>query len=466
MAIPEKYTHGITVAGEPAGGDAGKGKLTDVLAQEVDVSVRVGGGSNAGHTVVNEHGTFKFHLMPSGIFSPRSENFVATGVLVNPNVLSYEITMLQEQQIPVGPQNLRISREAHGVFEWHKELDRIGEEARGDDSIGTTLSGNGPAAAQRAAREGIRMVDFLQPEESFINQVDAEIKRHERLARVLKGELFVSDLKDVKFKKYSAKKLRKLTADAAKDVQFNRDEIMQNLLESRNIILPLIGDVTHALWLAQDEEKDILLEMAQGMLLDPMMGTYPFVTSTHPGLAGVTESTGIQGRDITKAIAVVKAYATRVGKGPMPTEFEDATANLIREKGKEYGTTTGRPRRIGWIDIPVIRHGMRAGGFDRVALTKGDILDGLDEIKVGVGYVIDGMEYTDIPSMDPAVLDKAVPTYASLKGWQKDTAGAQSFEGLPDEAQEYVLFLENEIGVPIDIVSVGPDREQTIFRAA
>jgi len=446
MVQKRSYWKGISAVGDSSYGDSGKGKITDLASQETDITVRVGGGANAGHTVQNEFGEFKFHLIPSGIFTPGNINYLASGVLVDPVRLKEEIVELRKRNVIVTKLNLRISENAHGVFAWHKEMDRLLEENRGKNKIGTTHQGIGPAAAQRAGRSGLRMKDLLLPKKKLKEKFDEEIELQENSLRALQKD--------------TSKKSKK-----RKSQILNQNYIWTELVEAQEVIQSMIGNITPEIWQAQERGKNILLELAQGALLDPLFGSYPFVTSTHPGLAGVTLSTGIHGRDINKAVGVTKAYATRVGGGPMPTELHERVGDIIREVGNEYGATTGRPRRVGWFDIPAIRYGMRVGGFDRVALTKSDVLDQLKDIQVCVGYIIDGKEYNNIPTMDPEVMGRAKPIFKYFKGWQKDTSKIQSYKDLPNENKNYILFLQKELGYPIEIVSVGPDRDQTIYRA-
>ena len=292
------------------------------------------------------------------------------------------------------------------------------------------------------------MKDLVLPEKELKKKFDAEITSQEQLLQLLSSE-----------NKNSQKKKRK------KEL-LDRETIWRELCDAREVIGPMIGAINYDIWEAQERGENIVLELAQGALLDPFFGEYPYVTTTHTGIGGVTAYTGINSRDIHRAIGVTKAYLTRVGEGAMPTELTDGEGDTIRRIGNEVGTTTGRPRRVGWFDIPLVRHGIRVGGFDTVALTKTDVLDDFEEIRVCTGYLIDGEEVSDIYHLDSELLKKAKPIYTAKKGWQQETTGAKSFEELPKENQDYILFLQEELAVPIEIVSVGPDRDQTIYRAA
>lgn len=448
MGQKEAFWTGIIAIGDTSFGDSGKGKITDIAAESAHLTVRVNGGANAGHTVFNKFGEFKFHLIPSGIFNPRNVNYLSNGVLIDPVRLKDEVIELRERGVEVNMLNLRVSEAAHGVFTWHKVKDRLQEERRGKDRIGTTHQGVGPAAAQRTERSGLRMKDLILPEKKLKKKFDEEIASQEQFLQLLSRDN----------KKGQKKKQKSELLD--------RDTIWKELREASDVIGPMIGKINQDIWEAQDRGENIVLELAQGALLDPFYGEYPYVTTTHPGIGGVTVYTGINSRDIHRAIGVTKSYLTRVGEGTMPTELTDGVGDAIRNRGKEFGTTTGRPRRIGWFDVPLVRYGIRVGGFDTIALTKTDVLDELDVINVCTGYLIDGEEVTDIDTIDTDFLKKAEPIYTPKKGWQKETTGARSFEELPKENQEYILFLQDELGVPLQLVSVGPDREQTIYRAS
>ncbi len=410
-------------------GDEGKGKITDVLAAQADVVVRYQGGNNAGHTVVVGERTYKLHLIPSGILSPGTTCIIGNGVVVDPQVLCGEMESLRSAGISTA--NLYISERAHVIMPYHRVLDEL-EEAHRAVKIGTTARGIGPAYVDKYLRIGIRMLDLTNPQ---------------RLARLLEQALaFKNPL------------LQKVYGHPG----FSKEELLGEYLEYGRILAPQITDTSLLLQKARQQGRKILLEGAQGTLLDIDHGTYPFVTSSNPTAGGAAPGAGLGPNQIDEVIGVVKAYTTRVGEGPFPTELTDATGDLIRERGREYGTTTGRPRRCGWFDAVMVRYAARVNGLTGLALTLLDVLDVLEEVKVCVAYDYRGQRLEHFPT-DLDVLTDCRPIYATLPGWQRATGAARKREELPSKAQEYLDFIAEQVGCPIQIVSVGPRRDQTIF---
>lgn len=410
-------------------GDEGKGKITDVLAAKAQVVARYQGGNNAGHTVVVGDQTYKLHLIPSGILYAGKTCLIGNGVVVDPQVLCGEIDHLHKANIPTA--NLYISEKAHVIMPYHKVLDRL-EEANRTLKIGTTGRGIGPAYVDKYLRMGIRMID-LRSREALERALDQVLP--------LKNQI-----------------LQKVYDHPG----FNKNDIMEEYLGYGETIVPLLTDTSLLLHEARLAGKDILLEGAQGTLLDVDHGTYPFVTSSNPTAGGAAPGVGLGPNHIDQVIGVVKAYTTRVGEGPFPAELKDATGDLIRERGKEYGTTTGRPRRCGWFDAVMLRYAVRVNGLTGLALTLLDVLDALEEINVCVAYDYRGKRLEHFPS-DLDVLQECQPIYATLPGWQEDITRAQKFEALPEQARAYLAFLEEQVGCPIQIVSVGPRRDQTML---
>ena len=410
-------------------GDEGKGKITDFLAEKAGVVARYQGGNNAGHTIKINNVEYKLHLIPSGIFHPEKICVIGNGMVVNPKALVAELEYLKERG--VSTDNLRISDRAHLVLPYHLKLDELEEESKGDAKIGTTKKGIGPAYMDKAARIGIRMVDLLDPEE---------------FAFALKRNLKLKN--DVLVKMYGAE-------------PFDFDEVFNEIMGYAEIIRPYITDTSVVLNDEIDKGTDILFEGAQASMLDIDQGTYPYVTSSNPAAGGVTIGSGVGPTKIDKVVGTVKAYSTRVGDGPFPTELLDETGDFIREAGREYGTTTGRARRCGWFDALVVRHARRVSGLDGMALTRLDILTGLKELKVCVGYNVNGEVLKEFPT-SLKVLGQCQPIYETLPGWEEDISGVRNYDDLPENAKAYVRKLEESTGVPLAILSVGPGREQTI----
>ncbi len=411
-------------------GDEGKGKIVDLLAEKVKAVVRFSGGDNAGHTVINPYGEFKLHLMPSGIFHQGVICIIGNGVVINPAVLLEEIDDLQKHGVDTS--HLFISDRAHLIMPYHILLDGLEEERRGRGALGTTRKGIGPAFADKIARLGIRTSDLLN-KEGF----------QSRLSSVLE------------FKNAMLTKIYNTPPLSLK-------EIYEQYCHYGERLAPIIQDTGSILQEMVSRKESVLLEGAQGTMLDPDFGTYPYVTSSSPLSAGSSLGSGMNPRQIDNIIGVFKAYTTRVGSGPMPTELKDKTGELIRERAHEYGATTGRPRRCGWFDAVAGRFSVQINGFSGIALTRLDILDIFDSIKICTGYKLDGDKIDHFPS-DIATLDKCQPIYEELPGWQTSTTDIRGLKQLPPQARHYIARLEELLSCPIDIISVGAKRDQTIM---
>jgi len=410
-------------------GDEGKGKVVDLLAQKAGVVVRFSGGDNAGHSVVNPYGEFKLHLVPSGIFSPQAVCIIGNGVVINPGVLIGEIEQLNKRGVDTS--RLFVSDRAHLIMPYHILLDGLEEKARGSKALGTTRKGVGPAFTDKAARLGIRAGDLLDKGALL-----------ERLRPIL-------DYKNtILTKVYGVSPL-------------SLDEVYGQYCQYGERLAPYIRETTIMLEEALNRGELVLLEGAQGTLLDPDFGTYPYTTSSSPLAAGACLGAGLSPTKIDRILGVFKAYCTRVGGGPMPTELKDETGNLIRERAHEYGTTTGRPRRCGWFDAVAARFSTRVNGFTGAAITRLDILDIMPRLKICVGYEMDGQVIDYFPA-SVAVLARCKPVYEELAGWETSTADIRQFSKLPAKARQYVKRLEELIGCPVNLVCVGPERGQTI----
>jgi adenylosuccinate synthase len=412
-------------------GDEGKGKIVDMLAEEARVVMRFSGGDNAGHTVVNRYGEFKLHLVPSGIFSPLTTSIIGNGVVINPSVLLDEIDQLNQRGVDTS--RLFISDRAHLVMPYHTLLDGLEEESRGGKAIGTTRKGIGPAFADKIARLGIRTSDLL----------DKEVFR-ERLHSILNHK------NTILTKVYGVSPL-------------SEDEVYQQYCQYGERLAPCIRETTVMLEEAINRREMVLLEGAQGALLDPDFGTYPYTTSSSPLAGGGCLGAGLGPTKINQTLGIFKAYCTRVGSGPMPTELKNEIGNLIRERGHEYGTTTGRPRRCGWFDAVAAKFSTRINGFTRAAITRLDVLDTLSSMKICVGYKLDGQTIDYFPA-SAAALDRCQPVYEELPGWQVPISDIRDFEQLPPQARQYATRLEELISCPISLISVGMRREQTILK--
>ncbi len=413
-------------------GDEGKGKTTDVLAEQTAMVVRYQGGDNAGHTVVSGDEVFKLHLVPSGVLYPHITSVIGSGVVVNPATLISELDMLIGRGIDVG--RVRVSTAAHVIMPYHVALDRAMESRLGAGRVGTTGRGIGPAYADRAWRVGLRMEDLL----------DGAIVR-DKLSRILpdKNVLLASH-------------------DGART--FGADELVEVAVAWGERLRPHYADAT---WLVQDALQrgdHVLLEGAQGTLLDLDHGSYPFVTSSNPVAGGACTGGGIGPLQVDEVIGVMKAYSTRVGSGPYPTELLDETGAGIAERGHEVGTTTGRPRRVGWFDAVPLRYAVAVNSVSSIMLNKLDILSGVDPIRLCVAYEIDGRRVEAWPS-SATVLARAMPVYEEFAGWSEPIHDVRALADLPENARRYVTALEEHAGVPIVLVSVGPERTQTIERA-
>lgn len=434
------FWKGVVVVTDPAWGDNGKGKVIDVASEYANVVVRYNGGPNAGHTVRNSYGEFGLHLVPSGIFHPKVINIISTKVVVNPFSLVEEIENLQKKGVKISGKNLLVSEGAHLIMPWHRKRDTLAEKTRGGSAIGTTGQGIGPAYEDRASRKGLRVGDLLR--RNFEELFDRELVWQERLTRVMDGN----------------------EAKNSKEQYYDRDHILKDFKKVRALLSPMIKNTLEVIWKNFDAGKNILGEAGQGALLDLDLGGYPFVTSSNPGVAGFSISTGISAKHVNKVIGVLKAYTTRVGGGPMPTELHDEIGEHFVKEGREFGVTTGRRRRCGWIDIPAMKYGARVAGVDRIAMTKLDILDKLKEVKICVGYTVNGKKYKDITTFDPEFISRAKPILEKMKGWQEDTSKIRDIKKLPKNAKKYIERVEALLGLPINIVSVGPDREETMYR--
>jgi len=412
-------------------GDEGKGKVIDQLAGSADMVIRAHGGDNAGHTVVNPQGEFALHLVPAGIFNPAATCIIGPGVALNPAVLIQELEKLEAKHVDVS--GLRISERAHMVMPYHLLFDQLQEGQRGDDAIGTTGRGIGPAYGDKVARIGLRVGDLRDPE-AFRRRLSAVVdQKNAYLRAIAPGERVDANVIADQYLGF-AERLRPYIAD----------------------VEPLIAD-------ALDRDASILLEGAQATLLDLDHGTYPYVTTSSCTVAGLCQGAGIPPRAITRAVGVYKAYCTRVGGGPMPTELTDGVGDYLREHAHEFGTTTGRARRVGWMDAVISRYTARLNGFDSIALTRLDILDEMESIKICVAYDVDGRRL-ESPPTDPAVLGRCQPIFEEVEGWQTPIAQISDFEELPEPAIRFVERIEQLIGAPADIIGVGPERAQTISR--
>ena len=412
-------------------GDEGKGKIVDVLSEKADVVARYQGGHNAGHTVVIKNEKFILHVIPSGILYKGKKCLIGNGVVVEPASLLEEINGLKERGIEIDKNNLFLSKNAHVIMPYHMALDRENEKLRGSKSIGTTGRGIGPAYCDKINRSGIRVADLLQPE-FFKEKLKANLFNiNFLLENLYKAQVFNIDNIYNEYMGY-AEKLKEHVADT--------DIIIDNTIA---------------------EGGNILLEGAQGTLLDIDHGTYPYVTSSNATAGGACTGLGIGPTKISKVLGVVKAYTTRVGAGPFPTEIKDSLGDAIREKGGEYGATTGRPRRCGWLDMVILRHSARINGLTGIAITKLDILDGLETIKICTSYKHNGKTYKEFPK-ELNIFQECEPVYEETKGWKESTIGIKDFEKLPDAAKAYVKKIENMLGVEAHIISTGQRRDELI----
>ncbi len=414
-------------------GDEGKAKVLDELAGEADVIVRYQGGSNAGHTVWLGKERYAFHLVPSGVLRPGKLCLVGSGVVLEPGLFMEEVDDLLKRGVKLSPENLRVSGLAHLVMPYHRLIDTLAEKRRGKSSIGTTGRGIGPAYADKASRTGLRVCDLLAPE-YLRSRVEARLDELNPL-------------------------LDKVYGHARLDAGRIADEV----LAVGERIRPFVADVSAVLLDALDAGRSVLFEGAQGALLDIDFGTYPFVTSSNATTLGAAAGAGVPPFRLDKALGIVKAYTTRVGAGPFPTELNDAVGEGLRQKGGEFGTTTGRPRRTGWFDAVAVRYAARLNGAKEAVLTKLDVLDGQPVVKIATGYRLNGRTVDSFTADVPA-LERVEPVYEEMPGWKEDVSTARRFQDLPKAAQDYVLRLEKLTGLAFTAISVGQGRDQTLRR--
>ena len=415
-------------------GDEGKGKIVDLLAERFDIVTRYQGGHNAGHSVQVGDQSFVLHLLPSGIVHRGKTCVLGNGMVIDPKAFFVEADRLTQQGIEVSPERVKISSRAHLILPYHRALDHTSEERLGNEKVGTTLRGIGPAYEDKAGRRGIRTADALVPD-VLRSRIERNLEDANRIIEAYGGE------------------------------RLSADEIFDEMSVLTERLGPFIADTTHYLNIAATEGRSILLEGAQATLLDVDHGTYPFVTSSTTVAGGAIIGTGLAPNRLNGVLGIVRTYTTRVGEGPFPTEMLEAEAELgqmIRERGREYGASTGRPRRCGWFDSFATRYAAEINGFTSVSLTKLDVLDTLDEIKVCTGYKLNGKLCDSLPAVAQD-LRRIEPVYATLPGWRSSTLGMTEMSSLPANARAYVDFLSQQIGVEIGLVSTGPERTQTII---
>jgi len=411
-------------------GDEGKGKIVDILAKDANIVVRYQGGSNAGHTVINERGTYIFHLIPSGILYRGTTCVIGNGVVVDPGALIEEMDRLQPLGIAFG-KNFAVSQRAHMILPYHKAIDRASEQSKGSRKIGTTGRGIGPSYADKMARIGIRMGDLLNPALFRKKLEENLVEMNWFLERLYKVETF------------------------------QVDKVFDQYMGYAERLKSYIVDTTTLLNRAINKDKTVLFEGAQGTHLDVDFGTYPFVTSSSSAAGGACTGTGVGPTMIDAVMGIAKAYTTRVGSGPFPTELTDAVGQGLQERGREFGSTTGRARRCGWYDAVVVRHAAQVNGLTSLAVTKLDVLDGCKELKLCVGYRHGGILYKEMPS-DLDVLMQCEPVYQRMKGWTSSTTGATTYKQLPAEAKRYLARIEELADCRIDMISTGSKRTETV----
>lgn len=409
-------------------GDEGKGKITDYLSKKFDICVRFQGGNNAGHTIKFNNNKYALNLIPSGIFNQNIQNIMSNGMVIDLKALVNEIDILKSKGFDC--ENLHISDRAHVLFPYHIQLDEIFENIKGNDKVGTTKKGIGPCYTDKAMRIGIRIGDLLN-KDSFYKKLSQNVEYVNKLLSIFNSKTF--------------------------DV----NELYNEYTSYANIIKPHIKDTSLFLMNALNENKKILFEGAQGIMLCLDHGTYPYVTSSSPSAASVALNCGIPPQSIQKVLGITKSYATRVGEGVFPTELFSDISNTIRETAHEYGTTTGRARRIGWLDTVVLKHGKRISGITDLAITLLDVLTGFEKLKICTSYMLDGKEIDYIPSTIEE-FNKCKPVYIELDGWYEDISNVKSFNNLPKNAKNYIHKIEEITGINVSIISVGPDRKQTI----
>ena len=413
-------------------GDEGKGKIVDLLSDKAHYVARFQGGANAGHTLKFDDKEVVLHLVPSGIFNGDATCIIGNGVVIDPIALVKEIEGVKAMGFSLH-NRFFISQTAHVILEYHKILDQLKEHRKGKDAIGTTGRGIGPAYVSKVARIGIRMIDLL----------DRSVLKHK----------IDQNIKDIN---YALEHMYK--ADT-----INADELIASLNPIIDQLEPFICNTSHLLHEAIEAGEEILLEGAQGCLLDVDHGTYPYVTSSSPTSGGACTGTGVPPTAISHVMGITKAYCTRVGNGPFPTELLDETGEELRKKGHEFGATTGRPRRCGWLDLVALKYAVRINGMNELTLTKMDVMDGFETIKVCTSYLIDGKE-TNVFPLCLSEIEKVHPVYTELSGWDTDISGITHWDDLPDTAKTYITFVEDYLGVPFTIISTGPKRSETIIR--
>ena len=415
-------------------GDEGKGKIVDLLTEWAGVVVRFQGGNNAGHTLVIEGRRYALHLIPSGIMRPGKVCVIGSGVVVDLKILLDEIQLLRRESGREIISQLVLSDEAHLILESHRRLDQARERQRGSAKIGTTGRGIGPAYESKMARWGLRLGDLLAPEEVLYKRLSALLEQHNLLLQKIYGEEPVAV-----------------------------DAVFGELKEAAAQLGPAIRKIPYAMAGYLEAGEAILFEGAQGTLLDIDHGTYPFVTSSSTLAANACASAGVGMKHVNEVVGVVKAYTTRVGSGPFPVELDDAVGEHLRQQGGEFGTTTGRPRRCGWLDLVALRYAVMLNGLDSFALTKLDVLSGLETIKVCEGYRLDGRVIDYFPSSIEE-LEACEPVLVEFPGWQEDISAVLEYDELPENARRYIAYVEEKLGIPAMLISVGPDRAQTILK--
>lgn len=412
-------------------GDEGKGKIVDTLSEHFDIVARYQGGANAGHTVVVDGKKYILQLVPTGILRPGKTAVIGQGVVINPEALLHELKGLEDNGLDAS-ERLKISDRAHLIAPYHRSLELAVEQARGAGKIGTTAKGIGPTYEDKAGRRGLRTGD-LRNSEAFLSKCKAVFSEKDRIASALFGA-----------------------------GSLGSDEWIAEYVEKAQQLLPMLVDTSEYLNDEIDRGQRVLFEGAQGTLLDLDHGTYPFVTSSNSSAGGAATGTGVGPTRIGAVVGISKAYATRVGSGPFPTEIHGGGGEQLRARGNEFGAVTGRPRRCGWFDVPAARYGARVNGLSAMIITKLDILDTLDEIPVGMEYEYQGKRFTSFPA-DVDILDQIKVHYRTLPGWKQSTFGLQEFSKLPQKAQDYLHFLSDQVGVEIAMVSTGPGREEAIW---
>lgn len=410
-------------------GDEGKGKITDALAGASGMVVRANGGSNAGHTISTPQGVFKMHLVPSGILTPGTTCVIGAGVVIDPIQLARELAELRDRGVDTS--SLVISDRAHVVLPFHSEIDRGEESLRGEAPIGTTLRGIGPAYADKVSRRGMRMADLCD-ERTVRSELQKNFESRNRLLS----------------RYYEANEVDPAASTDA-------------LVEAAELLVPYVGQAELVVQDALDRGERVIVECAQGAMLDIDYGSYPYVTSSSPTAAGACQGAGIAPGQVDTVIGVFKAYSSRVGGGPFPTELFDDTGHQIRERGREYGTTTGRARRVGWFDAVAARRVVRLNGVTEIALTLLDVLDAFDPIQIGVGYRLEDKEIDSVPTI-ASDYDRVEPVFAPFTGWLEDITGVRSADDLPARAIEYIERIGALTGAPVSMVGVGPDRDQLV----